>query len=196
MSGIALGPYAVGLSIAARATLALSANVMASDKPVRRGNRVPDPLRDSVSGALMALILVPAFCAVPPASAEIFKCVATDATALYQNFPCEFDSIGWMPSNPQAQKTTLLSPTASQAKPKAAPVNVASPLNVASTVKSTDTGEPHNGMTADEVRALLGEPEDVVEDEPGNGGRVSIWRYADGMTIQFDHKHHVLGVQR
>ena len=179
------------------ATFALSEwNVMAGDKPVRRGNQVHHPLRHTCSGVLVALILVAAICAAPPAHAEIFKCVAKDATALYQNFPCEFDSIGWMPSNPQAAKTTLLSAAASQATPKAAPVNVALPLNVASTVKSTYTGEPRIGMTADEVTALLGEPVDVVEDEPGNGGRVSIWRYADGMTIQFDHKHHGLGVQR
>ena len=150
----------------------------------------------------MALILVPAFYYAPPGSAEIFKCAAKDATALYQNFPCEFDSIGWMPLNPQAAKTTSMSPAASQAKPKAAPVNVASPVsvaspvNVASTVKSTYTGELRIGMTADEVRALLGEPEDVVEDEPGSGGRVSIWRYADGRSVQFDHKHQVLEVQR
>jgi len=51
-------------------------------------------------------------------------------------------------------------------------------------------------MTADEVRTLLGEPEEMVADEPAEGGPVSIWRYADGRSVQFDHKHHVLEVQR
>ena len=151
------------------------------------------PLRDRCSHAVVALIL-PAFCAAPATCAEIFKCVAKDGTALYQNFPCEFDSIGWVPSNPQAGKTTLM-PGASQATPKAAPVNVA-PVNVASTVRSTQTGEPQIGMSSDEVRSLLGEPEEMIDDEPAEGGRVSIWRYADGRSVQFDHKHHVLGVQR
>ena len=181
---------------------------MAGDKAVRRGNYVPHPLRDTCSRAFIALILVPAFYYSPPASAEIFKCVAKDATALYQNFPCEFDSIGWLPLNPQAAKTTLMSPAASQAKPKATPVNVASPVSVASpvnvaspvtvasTVKSTYTGELRIGMTEDEVRTLLGEPEEMVDDEPAEGGRVSLWRYADGRSVQFDHKHHVLEVQR
>ena len=180
----------------ALATLAVSANVMTGDKPVRRGNHMPYPLRDWCGRAFIALIFVPAFCAAPPASAEIFKCVAKDATALYQNFPCEFDSVGWVSTNPQAAKTTLAPPAAGQAKPKAATVNVASPVNVASTVKSAHPGELRIGMTADEVRALLGEPDDVLEDEPGNSGRVSNWRYADGRIVQFDHKHHVLGVQQ
>ena len=148
------------------------------------------PLCDTRSRALIALILVPAFCATPPASAEIFKCTAKDGTALYQNFPCEFDSIGWVPLNPQAAKTTLMPPAASQATPKAAPVNVAS------TVKSTYTGELRIGMSSDEVRALLGEPEEMVDDEPAEGGRVSLWRYADGRSVQFDHQHHVVEVQR
>ena len=85
---------------------------------------------------------------------------------LYQNFPCQFDSMGWLPSSPQAA------------------------------TKSANASGPRIGMTADEVRALLGEPVDVTEDEPASGGRVSFWRYADGTTLQFDHKQRVLAVQR
>jgi hypothetical protein len=36
----------------------------------------------------------------------------------------------------------------------------------------------------------------MTEDEPASGGRVSIWHYADGRSVQFDHKHRVLSVQR
>src|SRR5437868_4877809 len=170
---------------------------MTGNKAMRRGNQVP--LRDRCSRAFIASIIVLPFCSAPLASAEIFKCVAKDRTALYQNFPCEFDSIGWVPLNALAAKTTLISPavmspTASQAKPKA-PVNVA-PVNVASTVRSTPTGELQIGMSSDEVRVLLGEPEEMVDDEPADGGRVSNWRYADGRIVQFDHKHHVFGIQR
>jgi hypothetical protein len=50
-------------------------------------------------------------------------------------------------------------------------------------------------MRADEVRTLLGEPDDVIEDEPP-GGRVSTWRYADGRSVRFDHKHRVSAVTR
>lgn len=142
------------------------------------------PLRDS--RALIALIL-PAFCAAPLASAEIFKCVAKDGTALYQNFPCQFDSIGWMPLNPQAVKTTLMPLDSRQAKPHAAPVNVAS------IVKSVAASEPRIGITPDEVRAILGEPLEAVQDESMDAG-TEIWRYVD-KNIQFDGTHRVALVQ-
>ena len=142
------------------------------------------PLPDS--SALIALIL-PAFCAAPLASAEIFKCVAKDGTALYQNFPCQFDSISWMPLNPQAAKTTLIPLDSRQAKPHAAPVNVAS------IVKSVDPSEPRIGMTPDEVRAILGEPLEAVQDEPIDPG-IETWRYVD-KNIRFDGTHRVTLVQ-
>lgn len=142
------------------------------------------PLPDS--SALIALIL-PALCAAPLASAEIFKCVAKDGTALYQNFPCQFDSISWMPLNPQAAKTTLMPLDSRQAKPHAAPVNVAS------IVKSVDPSEPRIGMTPDEVRAILGEPLEAVQDEPIDPG-IETWRYVD-KNIRFDGTHRVTLVQ-
>jgi hypothetical protein len=145
---------------------------------------VRHPLRDS--RALIAVIL-PAFCAAPLASAEIFKCVAKDGTALYQNFPCQFDSIGWMPSNPQAAKTTLMPLDSRQAKPHAAPVNAAS------MVKSVDPSEPRIGMTPDEVRAILGDPLEAVQDEPIDPG-IETWRYVD-KNIRFDGTHRVTLVQ-
>jgi len=141
-------------------------------------------LRDS--RALIAVIL-PAFCAAPLASAQIFKCVAKDGTALYQNFPCQFDSIGWMPSNPQAAKTTLMPLDSRQAKPQAAPVNVAA------IVKSVDASEPRIGMTPDEVRAIMGEPLEAVQDEPIDPG-IETWRYVD-KNIRFDGTHRVTLVQ-
>ena len=183
----------------ALATLALSANVMARDKAVRSGSYMPLPLRDRCSRAFIASILVLPFCAAPPASAEIFKCVAKDGTALYQNFSCDMDSLGSLPSNPPVAKTASNAPVAkTPSKPGVAgqEKSKTEPIKVASTVKSTYTREPQIGMSSDEVRTLFGEPEEMVDDEPAEGGRVSNWRYADGRIVQFDHKHHVLGVQR
>ena len=101
-----------------------------------------------------ASILAPALCATAPASAEIFKCFAKDKTPIYQNFPCQFDS------NPEATKLAFAPAAATPAKPKAPPVNVAVP------VKPPDPSEPSIGMGQDEVRALLGEPLEIVQDEP------------------------------
>ena len=63
------------------------------------------PLRVECSRVLLALIYVSMLGISPPAFAEIFKCVAKDGSPLYQNFPCQFDSIGWVPSNLDAAKT-------------------------------------------------------------------------------------------
>ena len=146
----------------------------------------------------VALIIFSAFLAAPAVAGEIFKCVAKDGSPLYQNFPCHIDSLGWSPSNPPAAKTPATPGAATQEKPKTEPVNAAS------TVKSPSTGEPRIditaeprvGMTTEEAKALWGEPDEMWEDEPGDGPRVSNWRYADGRTVQFDHRHRVLGVQR
>jgi hypothetical protein len=127
------------------------------------------------------LILVTASCVAPAASGEIFKCATKDGTPLYQNFPCQFDSIGWLPPSPQTTQATQGTQATRTTQP---------------TAKSANPSEPRIGMTAEEVKALLGEPEETVEDEPGKGSRVSIWRYADGRSVQFDNKQRVLGVQR
>ena len=142
-------------------------------------------LRDSL--ALIAFIL-PVFGAAPLASAEIFKCVTKNGTPLYQNFPCQFDSIGWVPPKSQAVKTPPAAPAPPQAKPNALPV--ADPV---STVAAADARHVSIGMTAEEVRAILGEPLEVVE-EGSADRRTETWRYVD-RTLQVDHTHHVTTVE-
>jgi hypothetical protein len=132
--------------------------------------------------AIAAAIAATLFVSETVAS-EIFKCVAKDGSPLYQNFPCDIDSMGFLPSAPAAK------PAAAVAQDKSSVASV----KPAASVKST---EPNIGMSSDEVRTLLGEPQEMIEDEPASGGRVSTWRYSDGRSIQFDHKHRVLSVQR
>jgi hypothetical protein len=148
------------------------------------------PLRAQRGHALVALVVLSTLLVSPRVAAEILKCVAKDGSPLYQNFPCHIDSLGSLPSSPLAMKTPSTPGAVGQEKPKT------DSIKVSSTVKPTSTAEPRVGMTSDEVRALLGEPEEMVDDEPAESGRVSIWRYADGRSVQFDHKHHVFGVQR
>jgi len=125
---------------------------------------------------------------------EIFKCVAKDGGPLYQNFPCGIESMGWLPWDPLVAKTPSM-PGAPAADKSTAGSSKAEPKNMASTVKPT-YAEPRIGMTADEVRALLGEPEEMISDEPAEGGPISIWRYAYGRSVQFDHKHYVTEIQQ
>jgi hypothetical protein len=138
--------------------------------------------RSEVCWRAIVVLFGLAFLATSSVASEIFKCVAKDGTPLYQNFPCDIDSLGSLPSDPL--KVPPVPAAAGQGQPKTAPVNV------------TLSGEPRVGMTSDQVRALLGEPQEMIEDEPATGGRISTWRYADGRSVQFDHKHRVLSVQR
>jgi hypothetical protein len=151
--------------------------------------RVQHLLGERPNRGIIALALLAGFCVPLSASAEIFKCVARDGSPLYQNFPCQFDSIGWVPSSMDIAKAAAKPGDATQSKSKSTSVPVASS-------KTANVKEPEVGMTADEVRALLGAPEEMVDDEPAEGGRVSLWRYADGRFVQFDHKHHVLEIRR
>ena len=134
--------------------------------------------------ALVALVALSMVLAASPVASEIVKCVAKDGSPLYQNFPCHIDSLGSLPSQPSVAKAPSKPGAAGQDKSKSE-----------SKVRSTNAGEPRIGMTADEVTALLGAPEEMVEDEPPKG-RVTIWRYADGRLVTFDNKRRVLGAQR
>jgi hypothetical protein len=98
--------------------------------------------------------------------------------ALYQNFPCEFDSMGAM--------SISMPPDASQSKATAALVNLTSAVNTA------DDRKPRIGMTPKEVSAILGEPLEIVQNEPAEG--IETWRYVD-RSVQLDRTHHVVAVQ-
>jgi hypothetical protein len=136
-------------------------------------------------------IAVPVFLATEPAGAEIFKCKAKNGADLYQNFPCEIDSLG-LPSpnaNPGAVRQPSSEPAATNAR---AAVGQAA---AAALVKVGIASEPRRGMTPEEVRAIWGEPEQVIQDEPPSG-RVEIWEYAHGRSVRFNNKERVLSVLR
>jgi hypothetical protein len=130
-------------------------------------------------GILSCLLLV-----APLASAQIFKCVAKDGTDLYQNFPCGIDSIGSMSTSAPGEKTG-----SAQSDPKHAKPDASLPASAAALT------EPRVGMSREEVKAVWGDPEEIVQDEPANGG-VDIWRYADSRSVRFSKRHRVLAVQR
>jgi hypothetical protein len=113
----------------------------------------------------------------PLATAEIFKCVGKKGEALYQNFPCQFESMGGTPTDvldPKKSPTDVVAPKKSPAVP----------------------AEPRVGMTSDEVRAIWGEPTDVVQEEPGDGGRFEVWSYGVSRSVRFDRKRRVAAIQQ
>ena len=123
----------------------------------------------------------------PLASAEVFKCVGKSGEDLYQNFPCQFESMGGMPTDvPDTKK---------------------SPTDVADTKKSSADAlgpkkspaapaEPRVGMTSDEVRAIWGEPTEIIQEEPGEGSRFEVWSYGDSRSVRFDRKRRVSSIQQ
>ena len=119
-----------------------------------------------------------------PCSAEIFKCTAKSGLPLYQNFPCEFDSLASLPGGPQTAALV------------AVPVHaeVKDPAAASTSTPRSRPGVPSAGMTENEVRTLWGEPQEVIQDEP-RSGRVEIWRYVDGRVVQINQKRRVISVQ-
>ena len=115
------------------------------------------------------------------AQAEIFKCAGKDGLVVYQNFRCELDSLGSLPSAPTKAPTEL------KPAPPAAAV-------LASNVDRPT--EPRVGMSAEEVRAIWGEPTDTFNEEPGDGGRSETWAYGSNRSVRFDHKSRVIAVTR
>ncbi len=131
---------------------------------------------------LFAVLLV-----APLASAEVFKCVGKYGEALYQNFPCQFVSMGGMPMDTPGPKEL----------PADVPGAKKSPTDVSGAKKSpTASAAPRAGMTGDEVRAIWGEPTEIIQEEPGEGSRFEVWSYGDSRSVRFDRKRRVSSVQK
>jgi|SRR5206468_1394608 len=116
-------------------------------------------------------ILLCAMLVAPQSSAEIFKCVGKDGLDLYQNFPCQFASLGFLPTNMQAQKAPSPPPNSSQPNIK----TLAHGTTLDGGSGSPQPPEPRLGMTTEEVRAMWGEPTESLWEEPGVGERSELW---------------------
>ena|GEM_PF-1439369 len=130
------------------------------------------------------LAMFKSFCAllfllfgVSLASAEVFKCVGKNGEDLYQNFPCQFESRGVMPTDVASPKKSTIDVPGPKKSP-AAPV------------------EPRIGMTTEEVRAIWGEPTDTLWEEPGDGDLSEVWSYGASRSVRFDRKRRVAAIQQ
>lgn len=152
-------------------------------------------LRTLAARALVALAVLCGALAAGPALAEIFKCSAKGGMPLYQNFPCHVDSLGSLPSQSTVNGTPAAAPAAAptpdRANARSAEHGAAMPAPL---VKPTAASGPQIGMTQDQVKAMLGDPDEMLEDEP-RSGRVFIWRYGNREVVMFDVKRHVISVQ-
>src|SRR5262245_62295925 len=129
----------------------------------------PDLLYGNLRSKQGKLVMLNSFCSLfsllfvaSLASAEVFKCLGKNGEALYQNFPCQFESVSGMPMDVQDQKKSV------EKSPEDAPVPKKSP---------TVPTEPRVGMTTDEVRATRAEPTEIVQEETGDGDRFQASSY-------------------
>ena len=135
---------------------------------------------------LASLLLI-----TPLASAEIFKCALKDGVVRLQNFPFPID---WPDSTPPSSATASTAPTPPANDPtqdKKKPVSADS--RSAAQLAASDA--PKVGMTADEVRAVWGEPSDIYWDELVDGRR-EVWSFAGSRSVQFDVKGRAATIQR
>jgi hypothetical protein len=113
------------------------------------------------------------------ASAEIYKCTSSKSIPRYQNFPCEFDSLG------SAANTTAAADAAAQRASGASGDHVHA-MPAATT--------PHVGMTTKQVKAVWGEPVETTREEYAKGD-IETWMYAGSRSIRFDMKGRVAEIK-
>ena len=126
----------------------------------------------------------------PRADAEIFKCAGHRNLPTYQNFPCEFDSLGAASTTP---RSPLGSPVSSGA-PAAAAKPYAPVAQGHSTPARAPSAIPRVGMTSDEVRHILGEPAFTTTEEHAKKD-IEVWSYADSRSIEFDRNERVTAIR-
>jgi hypothetical protein len=126
----------------------------------------------------VASILVYSLVSAAPATAEIYKCVSKAGLTMYQNFPCQYDK------NPEAAARVMPAVNAAQPKPVQPVAVAANSAAATANANVADPTEPTVGMAAEEVRKLLGEPLEIVQDTPTEG--VETWRYLSH-NVQIDH---------
>jgi len=134
-------------------------------------------------------VLLSAMVLASTSHAEIFKCVGKDGLDLYQNFPCQFESMGWVPDAPGAKPPSISSATTTTDSRKASP-------RAGMRTESTAPTEVRVGMRYDDVKAVLGDPIEMILEEPGNGSRYQVWTYANARSVRFDHKGRVSAIQQ
>src|SRR5262245_15904145 len=117
------------------------------------------------------------------ASAEVFKCTGKYGEALFQNFPCQFESVGWIPTDGQVSKKSPASPTESR-------------LGTGAKKAPALPAEPRVGMSTEEVKAIWGEPTDTVQEEPQKGGRFEVWSYGATRSVRIDRGGRVIAIQQ
>lgn len=137
-------------------------------------------IRRNVTMARSVRILWLLLFVAPLASAEIFKCVGKDGLDLYQNFPCQFQSMGWASMNVRVPTAQLAPMPSSQPN-----TNTFAHADTVAGRSPSSQSRLRLGMTKDDVIARWGEPTDSHWEEPVEGERSEIWSYGNARSVRF-----------
>jgi len=120
-----------------------------------------------MSGSICVLLVM--LIVAPAAFADsIYVCKAKDGNVVYRDFPCP----------PDAESTAFGDSKKSD------------PIGAKTAVAAAER-ELRAGMSKSEVRAILGSPTEVTQEE-GVDGRVDTWSYGGSRTVQFDAAGHLV----
>lgn len=133
-----------------------------------------------MSGPMLAAMLSLTLLLVQPnAQAEIFKCTGERGLPTYQNFPCEFDSLGAAPAAPAMAH---------------APAPANAPSTAARTADKALPAVPRVGMMAADVRKIWGDPINSSKEEHAKSD-IEIWSYANARAVEFDRRGRVTAIR-
>jgi hypothetical protein len=137
----------------------------------------------------------------------IFECTGKDGRHVLQNMPCDADSDGRVSGTGDARGASVTTDSAppstgvadagpNRATPtdspgaRRAPADAAAAANAAASLAGSDAAadlpsEPELGMTQQQVRAILGAPTAITQEEASQGIEMT-WIYDDSRVMQFD----------
>jgi len=129
---------------------------------------------DTMTRAILGLLLL---ASSTTAYADIYACPGNRGMTTYQNFPCEFDSLGAVPATARVASAQA---TSSRPGDRAPAMRVET--------------MPRVGMTTEQVKAIWGEPIYTTKEEEAKGD-IETWMYADSRSIRFDLKGRVAEIK-
>jgi len=149
-------------------------------------------------------------CSAPAYGDNIYQCASKDGAEVLQNMPCQAGSEVWVQKDAGQAQSAPLAPGAAQAATRSTrAADAASSYGAAMDIQEaqvpmtdaaaapTDTAaadngtpadlpsEPTLGMTQKQVRAILGGPTAIMQEEASQGIEAT-WIYVDSRVLQFD----------
>ena len=162
------------------------------------------------SGLTITLMIIVCLCAAPAHGDTIYTCAGRNGAEVLQNRPCETDSEVSVQKDSHAATSVPLAPGTAQGAARAATAadvpsndgavpgrqaaqNAASDASAAATDTAAAASdelanlpsEPALGMTQKQVRAILGGPTAITQEEASEGIEMT-WIYSDSRVLQFD----------